>query len=106
MSVELIFGLIFVVLIAAILFFNRSSKSLDINQDGKVDLNDAKAAVENTVAGVKATADVNKDGKVDAADVKAVAKKATTRSRKGPGQTSAKTSTKKPAVKAKTNRSR
>ena len=101
MSVELIFGLIFFVLIAAILFFNRSSKSLDINQDGKVDLNDAKAAVQNTVAGVKTAADVNKDGKVDAGDVKAVAKKATTRSRKS-GQTSAK----KPAVKAKTNRSR
>jgi hypothetical protein len=109
MSVELIFGLIFVVLIAAILFFNRSSKSLDINQDGKVDLNDAKAAVENTVAGVKATADVNKDGKVDAGDVKAVATKvkaAANRGRKGPGQTSAKTPAKKPAVKVKTNRSR
>lgn len=106
MSVELIFGLIFFVLIAAILFFNRSSKSLDINQDGKVDLNDAKAAVQNTVAGVKTAADVNKDGKVDAGDVKAVAKKVTSRGRKGPGQTSAKTPVKKPAVKAKTNRSR
>jgi hypothetical protein len=89
MSVELIFGLIFVVLIAAILFFNRSSKSLDVNQDGKVDVEDAKVAVQNTVEGVK----------------KEVAK-ATTRSRKGPGQTSAKTQAKKPAVKAKTNRSR
>lgn len=55
MSVELIFGLIFIVLIAAILFFNRSTKSLDINQDGKVDLDDAKKAVENTVAGVEET---------------------------------------------------
>jgi hypothetical protein len=55
MSVELVFGLIFVVLIVAILFFNRSSKSLDINQDGKVDLDDAKKAVENAAVGVEET---------------------------------------------------
>ena len=89
MSVELFFGLIIVVMIAAILFFNRTTKGLDVNQDGKVDVEDAKVAVQNTVEGVK----------------KEVAK-ATTRSRKGPGQTSAKTQAKKPAVKAKTNRSR
>jgi hypothetical protein len=88
MSVELIFGLIFVVLIVAILFFNRSSKGLDVNQDGKVDVEDAKVAVQNTVEGVK----------------KEVAKRTSNRSRKGPGQTSAKAPAKKPAVKAKTNR--
>lgn len=94
MSVELIFGLIFVVLIAAILFFNRSTKGFDVNQDGKVDVEDAKAAVKNTVEGLKATADVNKDGKVNAGDVKAVATKARAAVKK--------TVAKKPAVKAKT----
>lgn len=55
MSVELVFGLIFGILIVAILFFNRNSKSLDVNKDGKVDLDDAKKAVENTVVGVEET---------------------------------------------------
>ena len=93
MSVELIVALIVVILVAAIIYFNRDTKSLDVNQDGKVDLNDAKAAVDNTVAGVKRTADVNKDGKVDAGDVKAVASKAKAAVNK--------TVAKKPAVKAK-----
>lgn len=79
MSVELVFGLIFVVLIAAILFFNRGSKSLDLNQDGKVDLDDAKKAVENTVVGVEET-------------VKKAAVKAKT---VGVGRTSAKTPAKR-----------
>ena len=65
-----------VVVIGALVYFNRSSKSLDINKDGKVDAADAKAAVQNAVEGVKATADVNKDGKLDAEDVKVVATKA------------------------------
>ena len=78
-----------VVVVGAIIYFNRSSKSLDINEDGKVDAADAKAAVQNAVTGVKQTADVNKDGKVDAADAKVVA-------------TKAKTAVKKAAVKAKT----
>lgn len=65
-----------VVVIGALVYFNRSSKSLDINKDGKVDADDAKAAVQNAVEGVKATADVNKDGKLDAEDVKVVATKA------------------------------
>lgn len=59
-----------VVVIGAIIYFNRSSKGLDVNNDGKVDAADAKAAVQNVVEGVKATADVNKDGVVDSADAK------------------------------------
>jgi hypothetical protein len=86
---ELIFGAIIVVIVAALIYFNRSAKGLDVNNDGKVDLADAKAAIDNTVAGATAAADVNKDGKVDAADVKAAAKKATS-------------GVKKAAVKAKT----
>ena len=59
------------VVVGALIYFNRSSKSLDINEDGKVDAQDAKAAIQNAVEGVKKTADVNKDGKVDAQDAKA-----------------------------------
>jgi hypothetical protein len=83
MSVELIVALIVVILVAAIIYFNRDTKSLDVNQDGKVDVEDAKAAVEKTVVGVK----------------KEVAKMAT-HNRKGPGQTSAK----RPTVKAKSTK--
>ena len=62
--------------LVAIWYFNRGTKDFDTNNDGLVNFDDAKKAVENTVAGVKAAADVNKDGKVDGADVKAVATKA------------------------------
>lgn len=86
---EFIIGLIAVVVIVSLIYFNRSAKSLDINDDGKIDLADAKAAVDNTVAGITASADVNKDGKVDAEDAKVVVEKA-------------KTEVKKAAVKAKT----
>jgi hypothetical protein len=72
---EIILPLIILVGAGAIWYFNRSNK-LDVNNDGKVDLADAKAAVDNTVAGVKAAADVNNDGKVDAADVVEVKEKA------------------------------
>jgi hypothetical protein len=101
---EIIIALVAIVAIAALIYFNRSAKSLDINNDGKVDLADAKAAVDNTVVGVTAAADVNKDGVVDAKDAevvveaakeqvkkaatktKAAAKKATTRGRKPKAQ--------------------
>lgn len=73
---ELALGLIALVVIGLILWYNRGTKGFDVNKDGKVDLADAKSAVSNTVAGVKATADINKDGRVDAGDVKVVAKTA------------------------------
>lgn len=78
---EILLALIVVVVIGSLIYFNRSSKGLDVNNDGKVDLADAKAAVDNAVAGVKSTADVNKDGKIDAADVKEVAKRAATKAK-------------------------
>ena len=78
---EILIALVAVVVVGALVYFNRSTKSLDINNDGKVDLADAKAAVDNAVAGVTAVADVNKDGKVDAEDVKEVAKKAATKAK-------------------------
>ena len=86
---EILLAIAVAVVVAALIYFNRSSRGLDVNNDGKVDADDVKAAVQNAVEGVKGTADVNKDGKVDAADVKVVAEKA-------------KTEVKKAAVKAKT----
>jgi hypothetical protein len=86
---ELILGLVVLVVVGTLIYFNREAKSLDLNKDGKVDLADAKTAVNNAVSGVKKTADLNKDGKVDAADAKVAA-------------TKAKTGAKKAAVKAKT----
>lgn len=55
MSLELLFGLIVAVVVIAVIYFNRSGSGLDVNQDGKVDIDDAKKAVENTVEGVKKT---------------------------------------------------
>ena len=81
------------VVIGALIYFNKGSKGLDVNKDGKVDAADAKAAVQNVVSGVKAKADVNKDGKVTVADVKIAAAKA---------KSAAKSTVKKAAVKAKT----
>ena len=79
---EIIIALVAVVVVGALVYFNRSAKSLDINNDGKVDLADAKAAVDNTVTGVANAVDVNRDGKVDAADAKVIVEKATTEVKK------------------------
>lgn len=66
-----------IAVIGALVYYNRKSKGLDVNADGKVDVADVKQAVDNAVVGVKEavkeTADVNKDGKVDAGDAKVVA---------------------------------
>jgi hypothetical protein len=93
---EFILLAIAVVVIGAVVYYNRSSKGLDVNKDGKVDAADAKAAVQNVVEGVKATADVNKDGKVDAADVAVVKEKAKVGAKKV--ATKAKETVKKAAV--------
>ena len=90
---EIIIALVVIVVVGALVYFNRSAKSLDINNDGKVDLADAKAAVDNTVTGVTAAADVNNDGKVDADDAKAVVEKAKTEVKKA--TTKAKSAAKK-----------
>jgi hypothetical protein len=92
---EILLAIAVAVVIGALIYFNRSSKGLDVNNDGKVDLADAKAAVDNAVAGVSAVADVNKDGKVDVADVKVVATKAKTQVKKA--ATKAKETVKKSA---------
>ena len=79
---EIIIALVAVIVVGALVYFNRSAKSLDINNDGKVDLADAKTAVDNTVTGLAAVADVNRDGVVDVADAKAVVEKAATEVKK------------------------
>jgi hypothetical protein len=100
-TMEILIAIVVVVVIGALIYFNRSSKGLDVNNDGKIDAADAKAAVQNLVEGVKATADVNKDGKVDSADVKAATETVKTQVKK----TAAKVKT--AATKAKTgNRGR
>ena len=79
---EIVLIVMVAVVLGAFIYYNRSSKGFDVNNDGKVDAADAKAAVQNVVEGVKATADVNKDGKVDAADVAVVKEKAKTVAKK------------------------
>lgn len=49
---------------------------LDVNQDGRVDLADAKAAVKKTRARVKKAADQDGDGRVTVKDIKVAASKA------------------------------
>jgi preprotein translocase subunit SecF len=98
---EIIIALVAVVVIGAIWYTNRSTGA-DVNGDGKVDLADAKAAVEKTVEAVVTVADANKDGKVDVADVKVVATKAKTAVKKT--ATKAKAAVKKAAPKAAAKR--
>jgi hypothetical protein len=98
---EIIIALVAIVVIGAIWYSNRSTGA-DVNQDGKVDLADAKAAVEKTVEAVTQVADANKDGKVDVADVKVVATKAKAAVKKT--ATTAKAAVKKAAPKAAAKR--
>ena len=101
---EILLAIAVAVVIGALIYFNRSSKSLDVNNDGKVDLADVTLAAKNTVEGVKATADVNKDGKVDAADAKAVVQKAKTGAKKA--ATKAKETVKKAAPRGRKPKSK
>ena len=52
---DILIVLILIVATGALIYFNRSSRSLDINQDGKVDAADAVQAVQNATEGVKQT---------------------------------------------------
>lgn len=85
-----------VVVGAFVWYVNRDSK-LDSNDDGKVDLAEAKVAVENAVNVAKNLVDVNKDGKVDVADVKEAGKKVKAGAKKAAGK--AKAAVKKPKLK-------
>ena len=52
---DILIVLILIVATGALIYFNRSSRSLDINQDGKVDAADAVQAVVNAAEGAKQT---------------------------------------------------
>ena len=52
---ELVVMLVVVVAVGALIYFNRSARSLDINQDGRVDAADAEKAIKNAAEGVKTT---------------------------------------------------
>lgn len=72
---ETIVIIVALVVIAAVIYYNRGSKGLDVNKDGKVDVQDVKVAVKT--AAVKAKADVgNAKLAVKKAAVKAKAAKA------------------------------
>lgn len=83
---ELIIAIIAIVVIGAIWYVNRD-KGLDVNGDSKVDVQDAKVAVENTVAVVQ---EVKEEVKEEVAEVKAAVKKTASK---------AKTATKKATTK-------
>ena len=53
---ELVVFVVLVVAAGALIYYNRSARSLDINQDGKVDAADAVQAVVNAAEGAKQTA--------------------------------------------------
>jgi copper chaperone CopZ len=67
--------LLALVAVGAFIWWVNRDEKIDSNDDGKVDVSEAKAAVEKAVSVAKAAADVNKDGKVNVADVKEAGKK-------------------------------
>lgn len=86
--------------LVAIWYFNRDTKNFDTNKDGRVNFDDAKKAVENTVEGVKSFADVNKDGKVDVSDAKEAVVEVATKAKKTVKKAATKVANKaKPATK-------
>lgn len=76
---ETIVIIVALVIIAGIIYYNRSSKGLDVNKDGKINVQDVKVAVKT--AAVKAKADV---GNAKLAVKKAAAKAKTTRKPRAP----------------------
>lgn len=85
MSVELIFGLIIAVIVFLIFYYNRTGSGLDVNKDGKVDIEDAKVAVDNTVAGVTKAVKNTTKPRATKTDKKPAVKAKTTRAKKTNG---------------------
>lgn len=52
-DMELVLALVLAAVVGALVYFNRSARSLDINQDGKIDAKDAAKALDNVKDGVK-----------------------------------------------------
>ncbi len=84
MELTTIIVVIAVIVIGLIWYFNKDAKSLDVNNDGKVNAADVKAAVANVEAGVKRSAvRVKTQAKKTATKAKtAVRKTTTTRAKK------------------------
>jgi hypothetical protein len=76
---ESIVIIVAVVVIAGLIYYNRANKSLDINQDGKVNAKDVKVAVKTAAVGINA--DV---GSARVAVKKAAVKAKAARTRKTP----------------------
>jgi beta-lactam-binding protein with PASTA domain len=82
--------LLALVVVGAFIWWVNRDEKIDANDDGNVDVAEAKAAVEKAVAEAKKLADVNKDGKVDVADVKEAGKKAKAGAKKAAGKAKSK----------------
>lgn len=63
------------------------TKKMDVNQDGKIDVQDVKSAMVEVKEAVVTTADLNKDGKVDSDDVKVVVEETKKVARKAKAKT-------------------
>ena len=77
------------VVVGAFIWYVNRDEKIDSNDDGKVDVSEAKVAVEKAVAEAKNLADVNKDGKVNVADVKEAGKKVKAGAKKAAGKAKA-----------------
>jgi hypothetical protein len=98
---EIVIIVVAAVLIGAAIYVYNKNKTLDVNNDGKVDAQDVKAAVETVVADVKKAADVDGDGKVTVADAKAAVKKTKAKAKTAVKEVAKKANTRgrKPAAK-------
>jgi len=103
---ELLLVVAISVVVGALIYFNRSSRGLDANQDGKIDATDASTFIDNTVGGVKRVLDVNQDGRVDAEDAKAAVKAVAKTAKKAAvkAKTATRSAAKKPAAKKPTKK--
>ena len=72
---EILIALVIVAGLGYMLWANNQIKPLDLNKDGKVDSQDLAAIVPVLTQSITKVADVNNDGKVDVEDAKVVVEK-------------------------------
>ena len=72
---EILIALVIVAGLGYMLWANNQIKPLDLNKDGKVDSQDLAAIVPVLTQSITNVADVNNDGKVDVEDAKVVVEK-------------------------------
>jgi hypothetical protein len=88
----------------AIWFYNRGARSLDVNQDGKIDVKDAVEATKNAAKGVIQDSRDAHDAALaavaeSAGKIESAARRAKTAAKKAATRSTTKTATKKPAAK-------